>query len=65
MRNDRHPRSLIRSQFVRIHKSYLVAIAAVQTIDGNEVITNSVRLPLSKSYRQDVMSRIESRLFKR
>lgn len=51
--------------FVRIHKSYLVAIAAIQTIDGNEVITSSVRLPLSKSYRQDVMSRIESRFFKR
>lgn len=51
--------------FVRIHKSYLVAIAAIQTIDGNEVITGTARLPLSKSYRQDVMSRIESRLFKR
>ena len=51
--------------FVRIHKSYLVAISAIQTIDGNEVITSSMRLPLSKNYRNDVMSRIESRLIKR
>jgi len=51
--------------FVRIHKSYLVAVSAIQTIDGNEIITNSMRLPLSKNYRNDVMARIESRLFKR
>ncbi len=51
--------------FVRIHKSFLVAIAAIQTIDGNEVITNLMRLPLSKNYKNDVMCRIESRFIKR
>ncbi len=51
--------------FVRIHKSYLVAISAIQTIEGTEVITSSMRLPLSKNYRNDVMNRIESRLIKR
>lgn len=51
--------------FVRIHKSYIVAISAIQTIDGNDLITSSVRLPMSKNYRNEVMSRIESRLFKR
>ena len=51
--------------FVRIHKSFLVAISAIQTIDGNEVITDSMRLPLSKNYRNEVMSRIETRLIKR
>ncbi len=51
--------------FVRIHKSFLVAISAIQTIDGNEVITNMARLPLSKNYRNEVMSRIESRFIKR
>lgn len=51
--------------FVRIHKSFLVAISAIQTIDGNEVITGAVRLPLSKNYRNEVMGRIESRFIKR
>jgi DNA-binding LytR/AlgR family response regulator len=51
--------------FVQIHKSFLVAISAIQTIDGNEVITSSMRLPLSKTHRNEVMSRIESRLIKR
>ena len=51
--------------FVRIHKSYLVAVSAIQTIDGNEVITTLMRLPMSKNYRNDVMSKIESRFIKR
>jgi DNA-binding LytR/AlgR family response regulator len=51
--------------FVRIHKSYIIAISAIQTIDGNDVITSSMRLPMSKNYRNEVMSRIESRLIKR
>jgi DNA-binding LytR/AlgR family response regulator len=51
--------------FVRIHKSYLVAISAIQTIDGNEVITSSMGLPLSKNYRNDVMNRIDSRFLRR
>jgi DNA-binding LytR/AlgR family response regulator len=51
--------------FIRIHKSFLVAISAIQTIDGNEVITSLMRLPLSKNYRNDVMNRIEPRLMKR
>ena len=51
--------------FVRIHKSYLVAISAIQTIDGNEVITGLMRLPISKNYRNEVMSRIEPKYIKR
>jgi DNA-binding LytR/AlgR family response regulator len=51
--------------FVRIHKSYIIAVSAILTIDGNDVITGSVRLPMSKNFRHEVMSRIESRLIKR
>jgi DNA-binding LytR/AlgR family response regulator len=58
---DQLPASL----FIQIHKSFLVAISAIQTIDGTEVILGSIRLPLSKKYRNEVLSRIESRLFRR
>lgn len=51
--------------FVRIHKSYLVALSAIQTIDGNEIVTNNARLPLSKHHRDEVMLRIEPKLIKR
>jgi len=51
--------------FVRIHKSYLVAISAIQTIDGSEVVTSSMRLPISKHYKNLVMNRIEPRIIRR
>ena len=51
--------------FVQIHKSYLVAISAIETIDGNEIVTSLMRLPFSKSYKEDVMSRIDSKFIKR
>lgn len=51
--------------FVRIHKSFLVAISAIQTIDGTEVVTGPMRLPISKNYRNQVMSRIEPKIIKR
>jgi DNA-binding LytR/AlgR family response regulator len=51
--------------FVRIHKSYLVAISSIQTIDGNEVIIGLTKLPMSKSYRNEVMEKIDSKFIKR
>lgn len=51
--------------FVRIHKSYIVSISAIQTIDGNKILTNSEKLPISNNYRNEVMGKIQSRLFKR
>ncbi len=51
--------------FMRIHKSYMVAVSAIMTIDGDEVITSKARLPLSKSYKENVMNKIEFKLIKR
>jgi len=51
--------------FIKIHKSYIVAVNAIQTIDNNEVILADHILPISKSYRTQVMQRIERNLFKR
>jgi len=51
--------------FMRIHKSYLVAVSAIKTISGDEVITSLARLPLSKSYKEKVMNKIETRFIKR
>lgn len=52
-------------QFVRIHKSFLVAINAIQTIETNEVKLENCILPVSKHYREEVLSTIGDRLFKR
>ncbi len=51
--------------FIRIHKSYLVAISAIQTIDGADLNIDGALLPISKNYRQEVMNKIEQRMLKR
>ncbi|CAN5256314.1 LytTR family DNA-binding domain-containing protein [soil metagenome] len=51
--------------FIRIHKSFLVSVNAIQTIDVNEVRLENCSLPVSKSYREEVIERIGDRLFKR
>jgi len=53
------------NMFIRIHKSYLVAITAIRSIDGAEVILDNSSLPLSKNYKEEVMDRIGKKLFKR
>jgi DNA-binding LytR/AlgR family response regulator len=51
--------------FLKTHKSFIVAVNAIQTIDNNEIILADHILPISKSYRQSVMERVEKNLFKR
>ncbi len=51
--------------FVRIHKSFLIAVNSIDTIDGNEIKIGKYILPISKSHKDEVMSRIGNRLFKR
>ncbi len=57
--------ALPTDQFIRIHKSYLVALSAVQSIDGVELNLEGKVLPISKSYRMEVMNKIEQRMFRR
>lgn len=53
------------SHFIRIHKSFLISLAAIKSIDGSDVTLDNVTLPISKNYKDEVMARIEKRLFKR
>ncbi len=51
--------------FIRIHKSYLVSLDAIQTIDQTEVRLENQSLPLSKSHRDNVIARLGERVFRR
>lgn len=49
---------LPQDSFVRIHKSYLVALSAISNIDHNKVSISRTILPLSKHYKQQAMEKI-------
>ena len=43
------------SSLLRIHRSYVVNSQYVQKIDTSEITINNMKLPMSKTYREDVV----------
>ncbi len=48
-------------QFIRVHKSYIVAVAHIKTIYGNSVELGKGTLPIGISYKERVMGLIGGR----
>ncbi len=52
--------------FIRVHKSYLVAISQIEAIENNEIIIQTHRIPLSRKYQDGVIKRVvNDRLWKK
>lgn len=45
-------------RFIRIHKSYMVAIGRIDTLEGNMVQIGTVKLPIGANYRDAVVERV-------
>ena len=56
---------LPKDSYVRIHKSYLVPIDKIQSIDENELKVADTILPVSRNYKEELNSKINRRLIKR
>ncbi len=56
---------LPQNVFIRIHKSFLVSLNAVKTIDGNELKLENISLPISKNYKEEVLGKISSKFIRR
>ena len=46
--------NLLGKDFLRIHRSYLVRISACQGREGENIILNDLRLPISRKYKTEV-----------
>ena len=53
------------SLFVRIHKSYLVALSAITCVENNKALVGTALLPISKYYRRAAMKEIKELILKR
>ena len=49
---------LHQGQFIRVHKSYIVSIAKIDTVESHEISIQQTVIPLSRNYREDVMQRV-------
>jgi DNA-binding LytR/AlgR family response regulator len=45
-------------RFMRVHRSYIVQLAKVTSIEGNLLRIGAKEIPVSKSHREEVLSRI-------
>jgi len=51
---------LPKDQFYRIHKSFIISLSKLESIEGNLVKINNTKLPVGNSFRQDFMLHIKN-----
>ena len=51
---------LPKAQFLRIHRSYIVCIDKIQSFTNEEVTVNRKALSISRSYKREVLKRLEN-----
>ncbi|SEW51331.1 LytR/AlgR family response regulator transcription factor [Chitinophaga arvensicola] len=47
--------------FIRVHKSYIVAVNKIDSIQGNEICIQSHQIPISRNYRESVIQQVVMR----
>ena len=48
-------RKLPEQDFLRIHKSYIIAINKIEKVEKNHILIEGVRIPLSRLYREGLL----------
>lgn len=59
--------NLLASDFIRVHKSFIVAAAKIFSVDKNTVqmYNSDVSIPLGRNYRDNFMKRISNKIINR
>ena len=53
---------LISKQFIRVHKSYIVAVPYIRSIYGNSIEVEKTTIPIGSSYKDNVMNLVGRKL---
>lgn len=48
-------------QFIRVHKSYIISVDAIQYIEGNQVKVNQELLPIGLTYKDKLLERLNQK----
>jgi len=52
---DQYLQILNSDQFIRVHRSYVVNINYIDTIDANHIMINKVSIPTRKTYKDELL----------
>ncbi len=50
---------LPESEFIRIHRSFIVALNKIESYSNEEVIIQNKSIPISRTYKEEVLKRLE------
>ncbi|WP_299097077.1 LytTR family DNA-binding domain-containing protein [uncultured Winogradskyella sp.] len=51
---------LPQRDFIRIHRSYIISLDKIQSFTNEEITVNRKALPISRSYKKDVLNHLEN-----
>ena len=51
--------------FLRVHRSFIVNLNQIKTIERNRIIFDKIHIPISDSHKESVMEKISSRIIKK
>ena len=51
---------LPEDEFIRLHKSFIVAVSKIKSFNAEQVITSSRKIPIGRSYRKNFHSQMNS-----
>lgn len=58
--------NLDASAFMRVHKSYIVAVGKIDSVESHEIKIQAATIPLSRNYREGVIKKVvEGKLWKK
>ena len=58
--------SLSQKAFIRVHKSYIIAISKIDSIESHEILIQGNQIPLSRNYRDAVIQQVvQDKLWKK
>lgn len=49
---------LNKQSFIRVHKSYIVSISKIESIENSEVVIQTCRVPVSRNYHDQLLTRV-------
>ncbi len=52
--------TLPSDQFIRVHKSYIVALAAIRSLEGNQLNIGGEKIPIGSHYKEELLKRVFS-----
>ncbi|WP_109439137.1 LytTR family DNA-binding domain-containing protein [Aquimarina sp. AU119] len=51
---------LPQQQFIRTHRSYIIAISKIDSFSNEEIVLHNKSIPISRNYKTEVLGRLES-----